>query len=345
MGARSAGGSSKKAKRQARGAIARAQRVGLTEVDGARIGRGRDAPLNQLAKQIGRPGQRPGGPQGRPGGGRGGGVFVGPPPKKGEIGWGALTEAERGGVDPLTRKLGKVISARTGFPIEIISGYREGDPKEHGSGWALDIHALSERYGNAQTQAKGDEIAKAAVIAGGGTKQQAEQFVQNGGWINVSNEKGRTQVGWKTDSYGDHHNHVHVGFNPTEGDTPTSITSSGTSTGAVSGTPAPTSGAAPTSAPTSGAPAPGGLTPGGPRQPSAAPGGAASVMPISTGLRPMAPAPGGLAKMRELETLMARGEGGVNLDALSDDELKELDLAGLVSESVRPRRRLTRRRR
>lgn len=183
-------------------------------------------------------------------------LFKGPRPKLGTIDPGSLTQ-EQQQVEPITRKLGKVISARVGRPIELISGVRPGDPKEHGHGHALDIHALSERYGDAKTQRQGDEVAKAAIIAGGGTKAEAEDFIkQGGGWINVYGPAGRVQVGWRTDDYGDHHNHVHVGVDPEGDGGATQFSGGGTAGGAGGAAVAGGTGAAPSQQQKQSAPTP-----------------------------------------------------------------------------------------
>lgn len=163
-----------------------------------------------------------------PGAGR---LFKGPPPRKGRIEYGILTQEQREGIQPITRKLGQVISARIGSPISLSSGYRPGDPKEHGVGHALDIEASSiQNGGSPADQRRGDAIAMAAIIAGGGTRKEARDFIRNGGgWIDVYGPAGRVQVGWRTMDYGNHHNHVHVGIDPGSAGGSTSYSGGGSS--------------------------------------------------------------------------------------------------------------------
>jgi hypothetical protein len=143
-------------------------------------------------------------------------------PKK-SLGPGKLIDESGGqlaGDTTEARRLGMTISKRVGKPLTIISGYREGakvagsgNVSNHASGNALDIHALSTRYGTAEDEAKGDRIAYEAVLAAGGSKEDAQSLVDGAEVVNFTSPNGAAvEVLWKTEEGGDHHDHVHVGI-------------------------------------------------------------------------------------------------------------------------------------
>ena len=143
-------------------------------------------------------------------------------PKK-SLGPGKLIDESGGGLAGDTteaRRLGMTISKRVGKPLTIISGYRggatvagSGNVSNHASGNALDIHALSTRYGTAEDEAKGDRIAYEAVLAAGGSKEDAQSLVDGAEVVSFTSPNGAAvEVLWKTDQGGDHHDHVHVGI-------------------------------------------------------------------------------------------------------------------------------------
>lgn len=117
-------------------------------------------------------------------------------------------------IDGEVVRLGHTIAKWVGGEILINSGNRPGDDGDHGAASALDIHALAARYGDAETEKRGDQIARAAVFAVGGTKEQADYVVQDtpGDTVTVESPNGaRVQIIWKSNVGGDHYNHVHVG--------------------------------------------------------------------------------------------------------------------------------------
>lgn len=131
---------------------------------------------------------------------------------------GKLTGEDLSTSSPAIKRLGRVIAGRVGSPLDIISAARpgstttSGNVSDHSSGNAIDIHALSTRYGSEADQEHGNRIAYEAVLAAGGTKEQAQAMANDGGAISVVNDQGvRTQIIWRSDVGGDHHNHVHVG--------------------------------------------------------------------------------------------------------------------------------------
>lgn len=140
------------------------------------------------------------------------------PKGKGKPKLGELTGEDLSTSSPAIKRLGRVIAGRVGSPLEIISAARpgstttSGNVSDHSTGNAIDIHALSTRYGSEADQEHGNRIAYEAVIAAGGSKAQAQAMAENGGALSVVNDQGvRTQIIWRSDIGGDHHNHVHVG--------------------------------------------------------------------------------------------------------------------------------------
>lgn len=126
---------------------------------------------------------------------------------------------------PAILQLGRVIAGQVGEPLTINSAARpgsittSGNVSDHSSGNALDIHALSTRYGTPADEEKGNRIAYETVMAAGGGRDLAEQIAAEGGAISFTNQDGvRVQVIWRSDVGGDHHNHVHVGISGATGD-------------------------------------------------------------------------------------------------------------------------------
>lgn len=141
------------------------------------------------------------------------------------------------GMDPLLdgqseeiMELGRTIARSVNHPVTINSAYRpeQGYDSDHLHGRALDLHALAVRYGDEDTQRKGDEIAAAAIRAAGGTEEQVKAMIENEGTaanaISIQSPNGkRVQIIWKSDVGGNHWNHVHVGIDPADADPKTFV--------------------------------------------------------------------------------------------------------------------------
>lgn len=122
-------------------------------------------------------------------------------------------------------ELGRTIARSVNHPVTLNSANRPGQgyDSDHLYGNALDIHALAVRYGDEESQRRGDEIAAAAIRAAGGTEEQVRAMVENEGSdanaVSIQSPNGkRVQVIWKSDVGGNHWNHVHVGIDQASSD-------------------------------------------------------------------------------------------------------------------------------
>jgi len=142
-------------------------------------------------------------------------------PKKSQMKRGKMVAA---GADPYTDgtdqdviRLGEAMSMWVGQPLEISSANRpdQGYDSDHLYGSALDVPVLAvSEGGTAESEAYGDRVAAAAVMAAGGTKEQAAGIRQGIDQTVTSPNGARVQVLWKTSTGGNHFNHVHVGIAP-----------------------------------------------------------------------------------------------------------------------------------
>lgn len=125
-------------------------------------------------------------------------------------------------LNPDIVRLGYMISKWVGGePLQITSAYRGTDyDSNHSEGGALDIGALAQSAGGTpESELRGDAIAYAAVLAAGGTKEQAASLASGQvGYLEVESPNGHTlEFLWKGD--GDHQDHVHVAVeNPGRGE-------------------------------------------------------------------------------------------------------------------------------
>lgn len=131
-------------------------------------------------------------------------------PKKakgeGTVTW--LNGTSPNGVNPDIIALGRTISRMTGQDIQITSALRPTDSdSNHSEGGALDINAVAD--GGAGERA-GDAIAYSAVIAAGGTREQAEALASGqAGIVQFTSPNGHSmELLWKGDP--DHRDHVHI---------------------------------------------------------------------------------------------------------------------------------------
>lgn len=175
------------------------------------------------------------------------GVWIGP---KSPFQFASHLTPEQRAITPLARKMAKKIAGISGQPVNIISGNRpgsittSGNISDHSSGNGIDIEAydLADPSGTPQTKKQGDQVAMAAMIAAGIKPKEARQYVAGDGPVEVNTYHNgeRVQILWRTDTGGNHHNHVHVGIRPEDG-TGTSavyggqLTSSGGSYGTGTG--------------------------------------------------------------------------------------------------------------
>lgn len=131
-------------------------------------------------------------------------------PKKakgeGTVTW--LNGTSPDGVNPDIIALGRTISRMTGQDIQITSALRPTDSdSNHSEGGALDINAVAD--GGAGERA-GDAIAYSAVIAAGGTREQAEALASGeAGIVQFTSPNGHSmELLWKGDP--GHRDHVHI---------------------------------------------------------------------------------------------------------------------------------------
>ena len=111
-------------------------------------------------------------------------------------------------INPDVIALARTISRMTGQTIQITSALRPTDSdSNHSEGGALDIAAVAD--GGAGERA-GDAIARAAVIAAGGTREQAEALASGAaGIVQFTSPNGHSmELLWKGDP--DHRDHVHI---------------------------------------------------------------------------------------------------------------------------------------
>jgi len=121
------------------------------------------------------------------------------------------------GTDKDVIRLGEAMSRWVGQPLEISSANRpdQGYDSDHLYGSALDVPVLAmSEGGTAESEAYGDRVAAAAVMAAGGTKEQAAAIQQGIDQTVTSPNGSRVQILWKTSTGGNHFNHVHVGVAP-----------------------------------------------------------------------------------------------------------------------------------
>ena len=125
---------------------------------------------------------------------------------KGTVTWLNGTSAD--GINPDIIALARTVSRMTGQDIQITSALRPTDSdSNHSEGGALDINAVAD--GGAGERA-GDAIAYAAVIAAGGTREQAEALASGAaGIVQFTSPNGHSlEMLWKGDP--GHRDHVHI---------------------------------------------------------------------------------------------------------------------------------------
>lgn len=111
-------------------------------------------------------------------------------------------------VNPDIVRLGYTISKMTGQDLQITSALRPGDSdSNHSEGGALDIGAVAD---GGEGEKRGDAIAYAAVIAAGGTKEDAQALASGSASIvQFTSPNGHSmELLWKGDP--DHRDHVHI---------------------------------------------------------------------------------------------------------------------------------------
>jgi hypothetical protein len=118
-------------------------------------------------------------------------------------------------ITPLIRAIGQRIAALYGQPLVVTSARRpgaitaNGNVSDHASGNALDLGMAAN--GDTNDGPLGDRIATAALIIAGWNQQRAATWATHGGLINTDLAGARLRIIWKTDTGGNHHDHVHVG--------------------------------------------------------------------------------------------------------------------------------------
>ena len=114
----------------------------------------------------------------------------------------------------------KTIIVTTGTHHDYLT--RNGTVSDHSSGHAVDIGMAAN--GGADDSPVGDAIATACLIAAGDPPARAAAIAKGGGLHNRVHDGLRIQCIWKTDTGGDHHNHVHAGARPARpGDGPADL--------------------------------------------------------------------------------------------------------------------------
>ncbi len=112
------------------------------------------------------------------------------------------------GINPDIVALARTISRTTGLDIRITSALRpESSGSNHQVGGALDIDAIAD---GGERERQGDAIAYAAVIAAGGSKEDAQALASGAvGYVGFVSPNGQpVEFLWKGD--GDHRDHVHI---------------------------------------------------------------------------------------------------------------------------------------
>jgi hypothetical protein len=111
--------------------------------------------------------------------------------------------------------LGKV-AILYGKPLQVQRGTNHsqysasGLISDHFAGNAADIYTYADVYG--YDTPMGDHIAENALVAAGMSRADAVKQSKLGGLWNVYTKDHRIQVIWRTDTGGNHHNHVHIGI-------------------------------------------------------------------------------------------------------------------------------------
>jgi len=98
-------------------------------------------------------------------------------------------------------KYAGTISVGTGTRHNKMSS--SGNVSDHWTGNGADIPA---------TGSRGDKIAYAAFRAAGVDEKTARRYASNGGLYNLTHKGHRVQIIWKTNTGGNHFDHVHVGI-------------------------------------------------------------------------------------------------------------------------------------
>lgn len=135
-------------------------------------------------------------------------LWIQPKKKKGPgtVTWLNGTSPE--GLNPDLIAYAKTISRMSGYELEITSALRpHSTGSNHQIGGALDINAIAD---GGESEKKGDAIAYAAVIAAGGTKEQAQQLASGAiGYLGFQSPNGHAiELLWKGDP--GHRDHVHI---------------------------------------------------------------------------------------------------------------------------------------
>lgn len=143
--------------------------------------------------------------------------------------WSLAASANKPGHDltPLFKSFLDVLSKYTSFEPIVSTGTNHsqyttsGNVSDHYSGNAADFGSVVNNFGTSNAQSgqivpRGDEIAAAGMVACGVDPATAKTQAIKGGVYNMNcslnGQPIRVQVLWKTDTGGNHHNHVHVGI-------------------------------------------------------------------------------------------------------------------------------------
>lgn len=143
--------------------------------------------------------------------------------------WTLAPGANKPGRDltPLFTSFLNELSKYTSFEPIVTTGTNHsqfttsGNVSDHYAGNGADFGSVINKFGTSNAQSgqivpRGDEIAAAGMIACGVDQATAKAQAIKGGVYNmnckVNGQSVRVQVLWKTDTGGNHHNHVHVGI-------------------------------------------------------------------------------------------------------------------------------------
>lgn len=139
-----------------------------------------------------------------------------------------MENANRSGVEmsPTILNFLEKVALLYGKPISVQCGTNHNQfsaselPSDHWLGNAADIYTYADVQG--YDTPTGDHIAEAALVAAGMERSTVLKEVKKGGLWNVFTKERRTQVIWRTDVGGNHHDHVHIGVRARKQDEPES---------------------------------------------------------------------------------------------------------------------------
>lgn len=121
------------------------------------------------------------------------------------------------GLSSTARETMRAIASRVKFTPEITSGSRPGsitttgNVSDHDSGNGMDLGVGGDIRGGGGNERKGDALAAAALRTAGMSAKEARAAAKKGGVWNVNRNGVRYQIIWKSNTGGNHYNHVHVG--------------------------------------------------------------------------------------------------------------------------------------